>query len=63
MGADADDDPSRGKRSDLEDAVVRFLDDTDTALSEYDQGYADADATLSVIRTHLSELRDAAVDE
>lgn len=62
MGADADDDPSRGQRADLEDAVVRFLDDTDTALEEYDQGYADADATLSVIRTHLSELRDAADD-
>ena len=56
-GSGADDDAV-----DLEDAVDRFLSDTGTALGEYDQGYADADATLSVLRTHLSELRDA-VDE
>ncbi|MES3161692.1 MAG: hypothetical protein PPP55_09015 [Halorubrum sp.] len=45
---------------DIDTAVERFLDGTETALSEYDQGYADADATLSVIRSHLDDLRDAA---
>ncbi len=44
---------------DLAAAVERFLDGTDTALAEYDQGYADADATVSVVRTHVDELRDA----
>jgi hypothetical protein len=44
---------------DLADAVERFLDGTDAALAEYDQGYVDADATVSVIRTHVDELRDA----
>ncbi|WP_418281161.1 hypothetical protein [Halorubrum sp. DTA98] len=47
---------------DIEDAVERFLDDTATAFGEYDQGYADADATLSVIRSHCSELRDVVDD-
>lgn len=46
--------------SDLQAAVDQFLVSTDDALTEYDQGYADADATLRVIRTHLDELRDAA---
>jgi len=45
---------------DLEAAVDRFLDDADAALAEYDQGYADADATLRVLRDHLTDLRDAA---
>ncbi len=45
---------------DLETAVERFLDETETALGEYDQGYVDADATLSVIRSHLDELAVAA---
>ena len=45
---------------DLETAVEQFLDGTETALGEYDQGYVDADATLSVIRSHLDELAVAA---
>ncbi|ESS04348.1 MAG: hypothetical protein A07HR67_01338 [uncultured archaeon A07HR67] len=47
---------------DLADAVERFLDGADAALDEYDQGYADADATVSVLRSHVADLRDA-VDE
>lgn len=43
-------------------AVERFLDGTESALDDYDQGYADADATLSVVRTHIDELA-AAIDE
>ncbi|EMA67793.1 hypothetical protein C461_08699 [Halorubrum aidingense JCM 13560] len=46
----------------IEAAVERFLDGTESALDDYDQGYADADATLSVVRTHIDELA-AAVDE
>jgi hypothetical protein len=40
-------------------AVERFLDDVDGALREYDRGYVDADATLGVIRGHLSDLAAA----
>lgn len=40
----------------IEAAVEAFLDDTESALDDYDQGYADADATLSVVRTHIDEL-------
>ncbi|WP_197431266.1 hypothetical protein [Halorubrum sp. CBA1125] len=46
----------------IEDAVERFLDETESALHDYDQGYADADATLSRVRTYVDELA-AAVDE
>ncbi|WP_186310942.1 hypothetical protein [Halorubrum depositum] len=46
----------------VEAAVERFLDETESALDDYDQGYADADATLSVVRTHIDELA-VAVDE
>jgi len=44
---------------DTDQAVEEFLDHTDTALEEYDQGYVDADATLSKIRSHVEELREA----
>jgi hypothetical protein len=44
---------------DLRAAVESFVDDVDLALSEYEQGYADADATLSVVQSHLVELREA----
>jgi len=45
----------------IEAAVGAFLDGTESALDDYDQGYADADATLSVVRTHIDEL-SAVVD-
>lgn len=45
--------------TDYEAAIEDFLDATDTALEEYDQGYVDADATLRVVRAHVDELRDA----
>ena len=44
----------------LDDAVKEFLDKSDSALEEYDQGYADADATVQVLRNHVSDLREAA---
>lgn len=40
-------------------AVAQFLDRADAAFDEYDQGYADADATLAVLRQHVDELRTA----
>ncbi|EMA65603.1 hypothetical protein [Halorubrum kocurii] len=46
----------------IEAAVKRFLDETESSLDSYDQGYADADATIAVIRTHIDELA-AAVDD
>ena len=44
----------------LDDAVEKFLNRTDSALAEYDKGYADADATVQVLRNHVSDLREAA---
>lgn len=46
----------------IEAAVERFLDETESSLDSYDQGYADADATLTVLRTRINELA-AAVDD
>ncbi|WP_186313335.1 hypothetical protein [Halorubrum salsamenti] len=46
----------------IEAAVERFLDETESTLDSYDQGYADADATITVLRTHIDELA-AAVDD
>ena len=47
---------------DIDTAVETFLDKADAALDEYDQGYTDADATVRVLRDHLSDLREAAED-
>lgn len=61
----SDDDATDGTtadRSGLADAIEGFLDRTDAALSEYDDGYTDADATLRVVRSNLAALREA-VDE
>ena len=43
-------------------AVKRFLDRAAAALDDYDEGYADADATLAMLRTHVDEL-SASVEE
>ena len=45
---------------DLADAVAEFIRAYDGAMAEYEKGYADADATLSVVDAHVEELRDAA---
>ena len=42
---------------DLDAAVEQFLADAERAYDEYDQGYADADATLRLLRSHLDHLR------
>ncbi|GGC56322.1 MULTISPECIES: hypothetical protein [Haloferax] len=44
---------------DLDDAVAQFLSDYNSAIKEYEKGYVDADATLSVIDAHIDELREA----
>lgn len=44
---------------DLGEAVETFLEGSEAALEEYDQGYVDADATVSVLRTHIDALADA----
>ncbi|WP_336363076.1 hypothetical protein [Halalkalicoccus salilacus] len=43
--------------TDLEDAVEEFLDDANYVYSEYEQGYMDADAALSVLEGRVEELR------
>jgi hypothetical protein len=45
---------------DIDDAVETFLDEADTVYGEYEQGYMDADAALSLLETHIEELRSAA---
>lgn len=44
---------------DTEAAVERFLRDYDAAMDEYEAGYADADATLRLVDSHVDVLREA----
>ena len=46
--------------SELGDAIEEFLRKADAAYGEYEQGYADADATLRRLEGPIEELRDAA---
>lgn len=46
--------------TDTDSAVDQFLSDADAALEEYDQGYADADATIRLLRAHIEQLRKEA---
>ena len=46
-----------------DEAVADFLDDADTVLSEYDQGYMDADAALSRLTVGIDDLRAASGNE
>ncbi|WP_167879956.1 hypothetical protein [Halorhabdus rudnickae] len=45
--------------TDPESAVEQFLNQSDAAFEEYEQGYADADATLRVLESHIEDLRKA----
>ncbi|WP_254822126.1 hypothetical protein [Haloglomus halophilum] len=47
----------------LRDAVESFVDDVDLALHEYEEGYADADATLTVVQSHLADLREVVEED
>ncbi|MDB2224171.1 hypothetical protein PN419_06205 [Halorubrum ezzemoulense] len=44
-------------------AVERFLDRATAAFDDYDEGYADADATLAMLRTHVDELSASVEDQ
>ncbi|WP_424013331.1 hypothetical protein ACOZ35_09275 [Halorubrum xinjiangense] len=44
-------------------AVERFLDSAAAALDDYDEGYADADATVAMLRTHVDELSESVEDD
>ena len=55
--------PAGMSDDEIEAAVDRFLEETESALDSYDQGYADADATVSVLRTRIDELAAAVDDE
>ena len=46
--------------SELDNAIEEFLRRADAAYEEYEQGCADADATLRRLESHVEELRDAA---
>lgn len=49
-----------GNDGDLRTAVDRFLDDAETVYGEYERGYVDADAALSMLERHVETLRTAA---
>ena len=51
--------PDRSDVSELDDAIEEFLRKADAAYEEYDQGYADADATLRRLGRHVEDLREA----
>ena len=50
----ADDKPEPTTR---DEAVADFLDDAETVLSEYSQGYMDADDALSRLTSDVDDLR------
>ena len=52
--------PNRSDMSGLDDAVEEFLRKADAAYEEYEQGYADADATLRRLEGPIEDLREAA---
>lgn len=60
---DGDHEPSDGDDrpgAEMNEAVSRFLAGADDVYDDYDQGYVDADAALSVLSSRIDDLRDAA---
>ena len=51
--------PDRSDMSELDDAIEEFLRKADAAYEEYEQGYADADATLRRLKGPIEDLREA----
>lgn len=45
--------------SESDAAVETFLGEAETVYAEYENGYMDADAALSLLETHIDELREA----
>lgn len=58
-GANGDDASGVG----MHEAVATFLAGADDVYDDYDQGYMDADAALSVLSSRIDDLRDAADDD
>ena len=46
--------------SELDDAIEEFFRKADAAYEEYEQGYADANATLRRLEGPIEDLREAA---
>ncbi|WP_195837631.1 MULTISPECIES: hypothetical protein [unclassified Halorhabdus] len=44
--------------TDVDTAVETFLEQSETALDQYEQGYSDADATIRVLESHIETLRE-----
>jgi hypothetical protein len=51
-------DTSDSEAQPLEAVVAGVLDDIDAAYDDYERGYTDADATLSVVMSHVERLRE-----
>lgn len=60
MSDDTDDEAAAPNGAELNEAVAAFLAGADSVYGEYDQGYMDADAALSVLSSRIDDLRDAA---
>ena len=53
-------DPDAAESSGVDQALATFLADADDVYDEYDKGYVDADAALSVLSGAIADLRSAA---
>ncbi|MFB6251280.1 MAG: hypothetical protein ABEI27_06285 [Halobellus sp.] len=62
MSHESEETDETGGEQSLEATVAEFLRDVDAAHDDYDRGYVDADATLSVVMTHVERLREAQAD-
>jgi hypothetical protein len=49
--------------AETDDAVATFLRDAEKVYSEYENGYMDADAALSLLETHIGNLREETESE
>ena len=54
--------PEGPPMSDADEAIERFLRKADSTYEEYEQGYADADATLRRLKGHIEALREVSDD-
>jgi hypothetical protein len=46
----------------MPEPVRQFIENAETVYDEYDEGYIDPDAALSVLGDHITELRDTYED-
>lgn len=49
--------------AEMHEAVAEFLSGADDVYGEYDQGYMDADAALSLLSGRIDDLREAVSDD